>query len=336
MIDLLIDEDQQALIDGANRFLRAKLPVLAERTGDGRGDWLSTFVSQCGQLGWFGLTLDLEVGGVGLSLVEEILLFRELGRVLAPPTLLTTALAAKFAFAAAQRPLADALASGTTQACLGALTPARDLRVWDTDRCNTVLVVDGTERSMTLLERPPTPAGHSRPSIDTAFRITTFSRTLLDQAVLISKRPADSLILVGALLSSAYLVGIAEQTRDDSVTYAKNRVQFGRPIGSFQAVKHRCADMAYRAEMAWSQVIVAGLRARDAVKVAGFDVSAARVIAVAAALDNARDNIQNHGGIGYTAEASPHLFLKRAHLFEQLFGDERSHLETLVEGDPSW
>jgi alkylation response protein AidB-like acyl-CoA dehydrogenase len=88
--------------------------------------------------------------------------------------------------------------------------------------------------------------------------------------------------------------------------------------------------------MAWSQVVVAALRVRDAGHAARFDVSAARALAVAAAIDNARDNIQNHGGIGYTAEATPHLYLKRAHIFEHLFGDERSHLEALIEGQPSW
>jgi alkylation response protein AidB-like acyl-CoA dehydrogenase len=132
------------------------------------------------------------------------------------------------------------------------------------------------------------------------------------------------------------LAGLAEQVRDASAAYAKVRVQFGRPIGSFQAVKHRCADMALRAEAAWAQTEVAALRFAAPGAAAAFDVAAAKVVAVDAAIRNARDNIQNHGGIGFTAEHPAHLFLKRAHVLEQQLGATRAHLRTVLTAPIGW
>ena len=127
-----------------------------------------------------------------------------------------------------------------------------------------------------------------------------------------------ALLDVVDLLLSAQLLGIAEATRDLAVSYAKVREQFGRPIGSFQAVKHHCANMAIAAEALSSLLDVAAVSARDERDDAAFQIAALRLLAPKAALANARTCIQVHGGIGFSAEADAHHYLKQAHLLRQL------------------
>jgi alkylation response protein AidB-like acyl-CoA dehydrogenase len=132
------------------------------------------------------------------------------------------------------------------------------------------------------------------------------------------------------VLVAAEAVGVAERTLEMSVAHAKVRQQFGRPIGSFQAVKHRCADMAVRAEVARSVTTFAAIAVRDGDPAAGHHVHVAKVLATAGALANATDNVQNHGGMGYTWEGDAHLYLKRAWILEHLLGRRTSHLDAVA------
>jgi alkylation response protein AidB-like acyl-CoA dehydrogenase len=115
-----------------------------------------------------------------------------------------------------------------------------------------------------------------------------------------------------------------------SVEYAKVRQQFGKPIGSFQAVKHRCADMAVRAEVARSATTYAAVAVRDAAPDADFQTAVAKVLCGDAYLKNAADNVQNHGGMGFTWECDAHLFVKRSRAFDASVGSRRSQLDALV------
>ena len=115
-----------------------------------------------------------------------------------------------------------------------------------------------------------------------------------------------------------------------AVDYAKLREQFGRPIGAFQATKHRCADMAVRAEAAWCQTVLAALAAARGQTDAGFHAAAASIVAARAAIDNAEQNVQLHGGIGYTMECDAHLYLKRAHLLERTLCGVRAGQKRLL------
>jgi alkylation response protein AidB-like acyl-CoA dehydrogenase len=134
-------------------------------------------------------------------------------------------------------------------------------------------------------------------------------------------------------LIAAQLAGIAEATCAMSVDYAKERQQFGQPIGSFQAVKHRCADMAARAEAAITQTRWAALTVDDSAQSTGsaaFEVESARVMATRAAVANAEVNIQNHGGIGFTWEHPAHRFVTRARLLELSGGSLADHQAALL------
>ena len=138
----------------------------------------------------------------------------------------------------------------------------------------------------------------------------------------------------GSLLTAALQVGHAAEALDLAVAYAKERHQFGKPIGSFQAVKHICADMLVRAEVARAAVHAAACLADDP-DVAASEAEAARctpdelmdravmgakLLADEAAIANARAAIQVHGGMGYTWEVPLHLHLKRARVLATTFG----------------
>jgi alkylation response protein AidB-like acyl-CoA dehydrogenase len=142
--------------------------------------------------------------------------------------------------------------------------------------------------------------------------------------------PNEPLTARGSVLVSAMLSGIAAAGRDMSVGYAKTREQFGSAIGAFQAVKHRCADMAVSAALADAQLTFAALSVSEMTDDAGFQVAAARVVAEHAALSNVREAIQIYGGIGVTWECDAHLYLKRVHALRELFGGEAAQRGVLL------
>jgi alkylation response protein AidB-like acyl-CoA dehydrogenase len=116
------------------------------------------------------------------------------------------------------------------------------------------------------------------------------------------------------LIDAAALAGIAGAALEMAVAYAGTREQFGRPIGSFQAVKHHCANMAIAARCARDQTSFASVALDDGRADAHLQVECAFFVAGMAALENSGKNIQIHGGMGFSDEADPHLFLKRARL----------------------
>ena len=140
-----------------------------------------------------------------------------------------------------------------------------------------------------------------------------------------------ALVLRGTVLVASQLAGIAAATAEQSTQYAKDREQFGRPIGSFQAVKHRCADMAVRSDAATSLVRYASLSVVDGLDAAGFHTHAARTMAADAAVANSQINVQNHGGIGFTWEHTAHRYVTRAQVLSRTLGDRRSHLALLLD-----
>jgi alkylation response protein AidB-like acyl-CoA dehydrogenase len=135
----------------------------------------------------------------------------------------------------------------------------------------------------------------------------------------------------GATLTAAQLLGLADGALQLAVAYAKEREQFGRPIGSFQAVKHLCADMLTRVELARSAVYAAAVTLDGR----GVDdpqrmVAAAKITAGEAALANGKSCIQVHGGMGFTAEVDAHFYLKRAFVLDTWFGSVDAHAEAVA------
>ena len=146
---------------------------------------------------------------------------------------------------------------------------------------------------------------------------------------------ADRWRQVGALLTAALQVGSAAWVTDLAVEYAKQRRQFGRPIGGFQAVKHLCADMAVRAEVARCAVQAAAVTAdQPDVGDPAIAAAGAKLLADEAAITNGRSCIQVHGGMGFTWEVPAHLAYKRSRVLATRFGTDEQLAEQLAQAIP--
>jgi alkylation response protein AidB-like acyl-CoA dehydrogenase len=337
-VDLLPTSEQHEIAAAAASLLAKELPItrLRELRGEpssiDRRAW-----SRCAGLGWFALGLSEELGGVGYGLAEEALLFREIGRHLAPGPFLATTLGARVAAVAGATDLAAAIMGGeavvgaaearSAEAVVGAggVTGSFDL-IDPVGASHVVAVTPDGAALLSLAGVDP----EILPSIDPGVRL---GRVRLDRAPVVAfvSSDADPVFLRAAVLAAAMLVGISEATRDMAAEFAKVRVQFGKPIGVNQAIKHRCADMAMRAEVAQCQLLFAALSVDELRPDAAFQAAAAKVVATDAATRNAAENIQVHGGMGYTFEHDAHLYVKRAHVLDRLAGLGREHLTRLIQ-----
>ncbi len=332
MIDLLPSAEQQQIIDSVAAFLAAELPLARLRPGsDGERSGDICISAELWQrmagLGWFGLGIPEGRGGAGLTVVEEMLLAREVGRYAASPAIAATIAAAHLAVRG-DRDLLENLVAGKQRVAIASRLCAGsdECHLLDARGAGYCLVVDGSEARL-----------YGTAAFDEVRAVISLDDAIvLERARLAPRvRPLlrDAAGDVGhriSLLNSAQLLGVSEAALQQSVDYAKAREQFGQAIGSFQAIKHRCADMAMRAEAAYAQVFFAGLSQAGGQPDAAYQVAAAKVISAEAALANSRSCIQLHGGIGFTAECAAHVFLKRAHLLGQLGGERRWIRTTLL------
>lgn len=332
MIDLLPSDVEQQIIDGVASFLAEELPLARLRPGPDGERSADIGISaerwrEIAGLGWFGLGLPEERGGAGFTVVAEMLVAREVGRYAVSPSIAATIAAAHLAADAGSELLADLLAGKRRVAFASRLSAGSDeYHLVDARGADHLLVVDGMQAQ--LYGAAAFGEARSVISLDDAVtleraRLTAGARPLLQEA-------GSDVAHRASLHNSAQLLGVAEGVLTLSVEYAKVREQFGQAIGSFQAIKHRCADMAMAAEAAFAQTFFAGLSQAGGQPDAAYQIAAARVISAEAALANARSCIQIHGGIGFTAECDAHVFLKRAHLLGQLGGERRWIRETLL------
>jgi alkylation response protein AidB-like acyl-CoA dehydrogenase len=341
-MDLLPTAEQEEIARSTASFLAKELPVsrLRERLDEpspiDRAIW-----ARAAALGWLALGLAEDVGGVGYGLAEEVMVFREIGRALAPGPLLASVLGARLAAASGDRALSESIVSGGTVVGLAlprpgtstALAPevSADLDIFDGTWADVVLIVQPAGAA--LLPVSELTGVAPLPCIDETIRLST-GRADGISALAFLPAETDDLYRRGAVLTAAVLAGIAEATRDEATEYAKSRTQFGKAIGSYQAVKHACADMAIRSEAAASQVFFAALSIDSARGDAGFQAAAAKVVASDAARRNSAANVQIHGGMGFTFEQDAHLYVKRSQVLEQTFGSTAYHLALALESGP--
>jgi alkylation response protein AidB-like acyl-CoA dehydrogenase len=135
------------------------------------------------------------------------------------------------------------------------------------------------------------------------------------------------------VLTAAFLTGLAAAAAAAATEHAKTRVQFGKPIGVNQAIKHSCVDMAVAAEAAQAQTLFAAIALDTCRSDALLQILSAATVAGSAAVDNAAAGIQVFGGMGYTFENDMHLFLKRAHVLRHLFSEPGEVLAELLAQD---
>ena len=329
-MDFDLDDDQLALQRAAGDLLDdlsspARVRAAID-TGDGydRTLWKS-MVDQ----GWMGVELDEGRGGLGLGAVAAAVLLEQVGRHLAPapflPSLLALGALARAADAGVRDagPWVERLLSGDAIGCVKwGDAPVIAASIADV----AVISEDGRVTAIDLTEV-------GRPDAEPAMDLTRSLAWLRDAApaLALGERDAAAALLDrGATYVSAELLGGAARVLDLTVAYAKERVQFGRPIGSFQAVKHRCADMLVDVEGMRSTAYHAAwcIGAGDAD--ASTAASTAKVWCSDASRRVMASGLQVHGGIGFTWEHDMHLYLKRAQLDQVTFGDAAHHRERLA------
>ena len=327
-MDFEVSEFQTELADGIRRLCEGAFPLEAIRRTEStahvvdRAGW-----ARLGEAGVFHLCLAEEAGGVGLGLAEAALVFEELGRALVPGPLVASHLAAGLVDGAddgsvvvglVERPVPGAVGTGVLPVVVEHLA---DLDVL------LVLSDAGVERlDPASLVATPLP----RP-MDPLTPVWSLAGLPAGEPVA-GPEVAAWWRRDGAVLTGALQVGMAQWSCDLAVEYAKGRVQFGRPIGGFQAVKHLCADMAVRAEVARIAVQAAAVTV-DQPDVGDPDVAAAgaKLLADEAAVTNGRSCIQVHGGMGFTWEVPAHLAYKRARVLATQFGGDDALAEALAE-----
>jgi alkylation response protein AidB-like acyl-CoA dehydrogenase len=300
----LPSEEQVELQRGVREVLASAFPL--DRLPAGVTPQLWRTLTETGV---FSLRTEL-----GLGMVESVLVFEELGRACVPGPLVGTMLAA--GLTAAQ----DAGAVSVLE------TDSRPHLIAHLQTAAAVLVLDGADATIVDTgalagDLVPDPVDPLTPL--TEVRSVPAGRSCGD---------AEPLRRDGAVLTAAIQVGLAVRMTELAVDYAKQREQFGHRIGSFQAVKHLCADMFVRTELARvavqaAAVVLDGAGDGDPARA----VAGAKLLADEAAAANARSCVQVHGGMGFTWEVPVHFFVKRAWLHATEFGTADDHAEVVAD-----
>ena len=335
-MNLLPTSEQTQIVDAARSFLAGEAPVERLRPQHGQvGNRDARLWSDFSELGFLGLGLSEHHGGVGLGPSEEALLYRELGRHLISPAVLGLTLGARLAARAEDPALLEAITSGSVRIGLAnprgpaTLGPESDGEFHLIEGCEAAWAIAWSEAGAGLFRTGEFSGGADVLCMDSHLTLEQVRLEGVAPVVWVSAEE-DPIADRALLLIAAYAVGLAEAARDMAVDYAKVREQFGKPIGSFQAVKHKCADMAILAQAAWCQTAFASVTLAQGRKDARFHVTAAKMLATDAALRNAAQNIQVHGAFGFTADSDAHLYLKRAHVMDFLAGDLRAQRAALI------
>jgi alkylation response protein AidB-like acyl-CoA dehydrogenase len=367
-VDFAFSEEQDELRRSVRRFLEDKSSEAEVRrlmdTVDGYDPAVWKQLAE--QMGLPGLAIPEQYGGSGFGYVELIVIFEEMGRaLLCAPYFSTVALAANLLLASddesAKADYLPDLASGdktgtvalaevagrwdeagVTMAAVasddGWLLRGEKSFVIDGHTADVVLVVARTEAGVSLFAVDKDAAGFAATALPTMDQTRKQAKlTFADTSARLIGTDGQGWPAVAKMLDLAVValaaeqVGGAQQVLDMSVQYAKDRVQFGRPIGSFQAIKHKCADMLLEVESARSAAYYAGWTAADGNDELPVVASLAKSYCSEAYFHAAAENIQIHGGIGFTWEHPAHLYFKRAKSSELLFGDPTYHRELLAQ-----
>ena len=358
-----LNDEQQAIKSTAREFLAARykserIRELAEsERGFEQSDW-----DEMAELGWPGLALPEEWGGQGLGIVDLAVLFEELGYALAPSPLFSNTIAGlALAFCGSDdqrerflRPLATgekrgapALWDAGSAATPGTFTmearPDGDGVVLNGEK---VLVLDAGSANFFIVA---TADGHrhlvessadgltisAEPSIDLTRRLHSVrfdGVKVAPEDTLPAEEPDFNRVFLRLCIAlAAESTGIAQRTMEMAVEYAKDRKQFGRPIGSYQAVSHRCAQMLLETENSRSAVYGAAWAADADPESLPRAAFMAKAYASDAGWRVPNASIQVHGGIGFTWEHDLHFFLKRGKANASMFGDARWHRDHVAD-----
>ena len=359
-------EEQDLLRQEVRKFLGAHCPLEEVRklmeTPDGfsRALW-----KQLGELGWVGLTISEVHGGAGLGWVDLVVVLEEMGATLFPSPFLATTIAAaairEAGSAAQQARWLPSLADGSCIASLAFLEPSdrwdaadvalagraqgngvvlsgEKVQVLDAPSSDLFVVAfrSGDAVSLAVVERSA--AGvtvEATPSIDQTRRVgrVRFENVAVAADAVLADANEATLGRVLDLATAAVtaeLLGAAGAALQITVNYAKERTQFGSPIGRFQGVKHPLAEMLVDVESAKSILYYAAWCLDERDPDAARAVSLAKAYASEAFARIGVDSVQLHGGVGFTWEYDPHLYLKRSKWARPAFGDSDFHYDRAI------
>jgi alkylation response protein AidB-like acyl-CoA dehydrogenase len=367
-MDFALDEDQVALQEVLRTFFEAQVPDSAVRDqfDEPAGYDSALWSRMAGELGLQGLAIPEAYGGGGFSFFELGLVLEELGRRLVPsPFLGSCVMSAQLLLAlqdegARERllpPIADgsrivsvafAEDSGswlvddvTTKAAVdgdGWRITGRKAYVLDGHLSDSYLVVARTPDGVGVFEVAGAATGVERAGVRTMDLTRRLATVAFDDAVATpvgtigdAAEALEVMLDYTRIALAADALGGTSRVLDMAVDYAKTREQFGRPIGSFQAIKHKCASMLVELESSRSAVYYALWAAATDQKDRPAVAALVKAHCIDAYLAAAGENIQIHGGIGFTWEHSAHLFLKRAKSSQVLLGDSDLHRQLLAD-----
>ena len=338
-MSIAITEDHRALAETAAEFLAKRRSREAARTLlTAPSEALPELWPELRQLGWLGLHLPDEYGGSGYGLPELVVVVEQLGRALTPgpfvPTVVASATIAAAGTDELRARLLPSLCEGTKTAAIalagelvvsdglanGSVAPALGGGLAD-----VLLAVSGEDVVVVPLDgkgvQAETPA-----NLDPTRRSSRV--TLSGVAVDVIAGARQVYLDMARTILAAEATGIARECTEQAAEYAKVRVQFGRPIAMYQAVKHHCANMLVSTELATAAVWDAARAAATGGDQFSYTASLAATLALAAADQNAQLNIQVHGGIGFTWEHDAHLYLRRAAALAAVLDAEESARQT--------
>jgi alkylation response protein AidB-like acyl-CoA dehydrogenase len=365
---LVFTPEQDELRQSVRRFLLTKSTSADVRAlmADDTGYDVAVWKQMADQLALPGIAIPERFGGSGFSFVELTIVLEEMGRALLPSPYFSSAVLAAYAILdsgddAAGTDLLPGIADGSR---IGTLALTEDSGAWELDALSLAAqtapggwsltgaksyVVDGHIADL-LVVAGRTPAGLSLFAVDgTAEGMTRTTLPTLDQTrklarVVFDHTPARLIGADGGATSSlartldkaalalaAEQVGGAQRVLDMAVEYAKVRHQFGRPIGTFQAIKHKASEMLLRVESARAAAYFGAWSVADDSAEVPMVASLAKAYCSEAYFYAAAENIQIHGGVGFTWEHDAHLYFKRAKSSQLFLGDTTYHRERLLE-----
>ena len=359
-MDFAFTSDQQLLKNSARAFLdeHCKPALVRALMDDPRGESEAMW-KEMAQLGWLGLALPESVGGAGLGMVETAILLEELGRAACPtpywPTLLAALAIEDAGTAEQQNRWLPSMASGgargsvafmegeldwdpasittraETKAAGATLSGVKQFVPWATVADVLVVPARSTQDLALYLVDPRGKGVTITPltGMDLGTRWATVQLEGAEGAPL--SRSADAGAEYGTLFrraavgAAAEMLGAARRCLDMAVGYAKVREQFGQPIGAFQAIRHKCAEMLMEVENAHSATYYAAWALDAGAEDAALAASVAKAYVSEASRKVCGDAIQVHGGIGFTWEYDLHIYFKRAKALESMYGDADYH-----------
>ncbi|MFL5827876.1 MAG: acyl-CoA dehydrogenase family protein [Thermoleophilaceae bacterium] len=321
-------DDQQAIKRTAHEFLASRFKSEKVRELAEKGEYDDSLWAEISELGWPGIFLDESHGGMELGAVELVIVQEELGYALAPTPFLSNAAAALVLQHAGSDEQKErwlpGIATGEARGAVGVARNGEALLVPDGDSADVIVLIDGD--SATLHESGSVER-ELRDTIDSTRRYATV-RGNGGESLPGDVGPALDRIEIAI---AAENVGIAQRAMEMAVEYAKDRKQFDRPIGAYQATSHRCAQMLLETESARSAAYYAGWVADNEPETLPIAASMAKAYASDAGWRVTASSLQVHGGIGFTWEHDLHFFLKRARTNGTLFGSARQHRERVAE-----